>query len=259
MSEKLLSTPDHNDGSPAGMRRRSVLAAGAWTAPAIVAVGAAPAFAATGCPAGGYRYLLNWATATLTPVSGGFTVTVVPTNGTAANAVTLKVTNAMIGGATAISGNMAVSGGGIGGTGARGLTLTQNTPTNANSRRNYRQEVSFEFVGATVTNLSFMITDIDSANGDFQDRVELDPAFTGTPAHTSGDRVTGSGTQASPWQLNDGDSPQDNGSGTRGNVTVTRGSVAAPFKLTYWNAENNFNTNNSQTIYLTNFTFTKPC
>ena len=253
------------DARPLG--RRTVLAAAAWSVPAVSVVAAAPAYAATvGCPVGGYTYTLNWATLrpTATAITGGFQVSVVPTNGTAAqkaaNTIILKVTNSFEGGATAYTGNMALSSGNIGGTGAKGLGFLQNTPTNtvAANRRNYRQEITFDFGASPITDLSFKITDIDSLDGDFIDQVEISPTMTGAPQHSTGTRVTGSGTTASPWHSTNPNSDQDNEDGTRGNITVTSSSVSS-FVLTYWNSQTSFRVDNSQAIYLTNFTFKKAC
>lgn len=154
--------------------------------------------------------------------------------------------------------NLAVTTGTVGGTTSRGLSLHQSpkvdssktsTPTNAN-----KSITTFTF-SESVQNLSFTITDIDSATRDFVDAVAISGAsYSGVLADST--YLQGDGSVRNPWR---GKVVQalDDATSNWGNVTVTFPEVTS-FQLHYWNQQDSSSPDidGDQGIYLTNFRVT---
>ena len=87
-----------------------------------------------------------------------------------------------------------------------------------------------------VTNLTFTITDIDSASSDFTDGVAVSSAspFTTTKANSTRTGLNGSGTLADPWRPFSYNNPVPD-SGTNGNGTVRFAGEVTSFQIHYWN------------------------
>lgn len=139
------------------------------------------------------------------------------------------------------------------GTGERALMLRH---VNHGEGRNYRQVVTISFARA-VTDLRFTISDVDSLNNVFYDRVELDGVRTATRVGVVGVGLNEPETNPNvnnkgPWRSSVSSDNEDIDSGGR-NVSVTYASVAAntPITLTYWSSR----AGSEQYIFLSDFTF----
>lgn len=225
--------------------RRSLLAASAWSVPAVVVASAAPAFATSPAPIADcdVDYSLRWAN------FNAQTGVVVAQSVTGAAPLTLSVTNQFRGNMTAASAvenrqtyqNLRVSPVAVGGL-TRGLTLMQRISNGmpASSRRANRQEVTFRF-SRPVKGLSFSVTDIDSlmpggGSQQYRDQVEI----TGAPAAEFGSgALRGSGTLGAPW-WNSNNSGYTTGS-ANGNVRVQFAPTVSVQQvvLTFWNNADN--------------------
>ena len=253
--------------------RRSVIRAGAWTAPVVMVVASAPyAAASPGCTPVTGHYVVTWGTTAYSRSADKTSGTAVITSTTSgAKSVTMTLSSVVSGGMVRGNGtenlNLLVSSGNVSGTGQKGLTFEQYIPGRDTSGRANRQSVTLSF-STPVKNLSFLLTDIDSLNGDFYDQVEVSGA-TFTSSTPTGSEVIGSGTQASPFHIqgtganHKGENPQNNSTGKGGNVRVTVAGPVSSLVLTYWNSETHFdnNVNNDQIVYLTDLSFdaTPPC
>ena len=254
--------------------RRSVVRGAAWSVPVVSLAATAPAFAAS-CGSTDVDYLLDWGNTGLTtyaaPVTPGGgtgnkvgTATVLAPAGSGGTSLLVTFTSAVFNSVARASDNLTISSetdiGNLG-TGVRGLNISHDSPIS--SGRANRQEVSISFSRA-VTGLSFTITDIDSAAGNWWDRVELSGVRTGTPVartRNRGNYVLGDGTNTTetatsgPWRFYDDDTNVANSGNDIGNIAVNYpGTIAAntPIVLTYWTTVGGGN----QRIFLSDFTFT---
>ena len=273
--------------------RRNVVKAGIWTAPAVVAVSAAPAFAAGSQCVASVPYTVNWAGTvnpyTFTPASATFpygpgtgTIVATPTTAgltaaqiaaiqplavTVTNAVpTSGTTNRMRGGTFTYGGNtfsnMRVTTANVSGWGERGLTLAQSTDGDTTGPVNHFQTVTFGF-DRPITSLSFAVGDIDATNGNHSDRVSLTSGATDY-AHTTGTRGanlwgTGRGTSDGANQTAagayrpSGNAIVNDNTGTEGNVTLSYANAVTSVTVRFWN---NLTDGGQQWIFLKNLTFT---
>ncbi|MBE7324516.1 hypothetical protein IEQ44_07615 [Nocardioides sp. Y6] len=278
----MKSTPSTSSASTMpSPTRRTLLAASAWSVPVVALASAAPAYASSGCLTTSYQ--LNWGeqgawtyglTGPATPGNGVGQIVAMPVSAPVAGQVfdplSITFTNTFHGsmqrsGNLTTEGNMIVTPGAVGGTGARGLEMWQQMGSTASRTastvHNDRQTITFDF-GRPVTNLSFTITDIDahqpatSTNGQYRDAVYVSQAPT---SFSLGSRVTGQGTQASPWTPNVTTSSStglDNGTDNRGNVRLTYAGPIQALSVTFYNTETRrLSSNGSQAIYFTNFDF----
>ena len=258
-----------------GVSRRSIAKGAAWATPTILAVGMAPAYATS--PRCFVTTTIDWGTSryTRTSATGGTYTTADPDGSSGSlQPLTLTVQNTFLGSNTQLGSqnfngssktsscncnrNLAVTNGTVGGTTSRGLSLHQSpkddssktsTPTNAN-----KSITTFTF-SESVQNLSFTITDIDSATRDFVDAVAISGAsYSGVLADST--YLQGDGSVGNPWR---GKVVQalDDTTSSRGNVTVTFPSVTS-FELHYWNQHelSSPDIDGDQGIYLTNFRVT---
>lgn len=271
--------------------RRSVVKAGIWTAPAVVAVSAAPAFAASLCKPS-IPFAVNWASTTspyafvpfdsanqfgpgtgtiiAAPDTSGLSTAEVnaiqPLTVTASNTFPNPTTgvNRMAGGSFTYSGNtfsnMRVTTVNVSNWQQRGLTLAQSQgqgSTTGTTRYDHRQQLTLGF-DRPVSSLSFRIGDIDATSRNHSDRVNL----TSTPdvVHTTsakastlyGDgRGTTDGTTTGPYRPT-GSAIVDDNTGTGGNVTVTYPSPVTAVTIRFWNNDSD---GGMQWIFLSNLTF----
>lgn len=246
----------------------TAIAAGLWTAPAVVAVTAAPALAssgATACATG--SYVMRWSdhydarTRQAAPL-----LTSAGVGRNANDPLSLSITSSFAG--SMVSGsapdgasNLTVSPFNVGGTGRRGLTLMQRSSGTRllGTLSDHFQRVTLTF-GRPVSNLKFTITDIDSFSGQYQDRVFV----SGSPAGTkpSPTLLTGAGSSGSPWRSTGTDNNLPSTTDSRGNVTVdyTGQPASATYTITFWNAQTNsrrtpLTGNGLQGIFLTDLSF----
>jgi hypothetical protein len=240
--------------------RRTVVRSAAWAVPAVAAVSAAPAFAAsevcTTYNVNGFPFYSG------TSSVGGTRRSTWSQTHTAPG----SSASVLVQGLATMTGSMRLGGSNnnttndnfrgyqmVGGVG-QGLCLHQARTTNSgNQPRNHRGAYTFTF-GQPVTNLSFYLTDIDYMAGDFADRVELSGAFTYSMPG-SNNTVTGAGTQASPFRSS-GTVNENDWNSSRGNVLITYPGEITTFTITYWNALTSFsNVDRDQAIYIGNMSF----
>ncbi len=243
-----MSTTDVPAGAPRAVSRRALTAGAAWVTPVVVFGVAAPAFAASPPCVGSFR--LNWGATAYTKnnVNSG-TATVGPTAGTALPVV-VSFASAVTGAVTRDAENLTVPATtNIGGLGffERGLTLVHSDPISAG--RTNRQTVTIIF-SRPVTGLAFTITDIDSSDDAWYDRIELSGVRTATPAS----HVDGTGVLNDPWRYDDDDTNVGNTS-NRGNVGISYPGQVSSITLEYWSTVRGGN----QRIFLSDFTFTADC
>lgn len=225
--------------TPSRLTRRSVTRGAAWAIPTIMIGAAAPLAAASPCAP--QHYVLDWGggtgtTYTRNSATSG-TAIVDPDGAGPIAQVVMTISAQFVGdmeATTSAPANLAVTAGQIGGTGQVGLALHQAITTprgDTQPQRSARQVVTFSF-SEPVRNLQFTLTDIDSTEDDFIDRIELSPTATVAPVTTW---VTGLGTQASALRpTNDDRSVPD--TSADGNARVTYAGPLSSFTMTYWNA-----------------------
>lgn len=242
--------------------RRTVTRAAAWTVPVIAVAATAPAYAASCAPVRassgnitGYSRVsaVEW-NATFDVDAGG------PLPG---NVMTVKATydsgmSVRNDGPNGVNDNFTIAAS-VGGLGMSGLVMAQrptvDTPAAPLAALGH---YAFTFTKA-VSNLTFTLTDIDSATGDFWDSVWLTPGFT-VSGKASG--LQGAGTSASPFKQTSGNTPVDNTNGGAGNVTITYPGPINGFTINYSNAATSFATgiDQDQVVTITNFGFDfQPC
>lgn len=241
--------------------RRSVAAGLAWAVPVIAVGAAAPKAAASPCAP--QAYLLDWGgtrtTYTRNSATSG-TAAVDPDGAGPIAPVTMSIASVFTGpmqagSETGANNNIRVSTTGVGGTGQVGLMFHQTLNGSLQAtppQRAARQAITFTF-SEPVTGLSFTVTDIDSNQGDFNDRIELSGAFTYAIANTT--RLGGAGTQASPFAPTSTNFPVAD-TQNAGNVTITYPGTITTFTITYWNAVTSYSgVDRDQGVYLTDFSF----
>ncbi|WP_158707669.1 hypothetical protein [Janibacter massiliensis] len=154
--------------------------------------------------------------------------------------------------------NLDVTTGTVGGTTSRGLSLHQSPKVDSSktsTRTNANKSITTFTFSESVQNLSFTITDIDSATRDFVDAVAISGAsYSGVLADST--YLQGDGSVGNPWR---GKVVQalDDATSNWGNVTVTFPEVTS-FQLHYWNQQDSSSPDidGDQGIYLTNFRVT---
>lgn len=271
--------------------RRGLLAASAWSVPAVVVASSAPAFATTtSVPAACVEadYLYNWVGSTWTYTSNNSKVvagsgagvgfgyaSVVSTlpQGARHDPVKVTLTNNFSGNTVGLVNdagkNMVVPAHVVGGLDHRGLELYQGISTSVARKKPEDRPKDHQIIEVTfdraVSGLSFTITDIDFNTNQYADRVELSGSYTAKRAqegktHT----VSGAGTPNDPWRGQAGGNI-DHVTDGRGNVTVTFKEPVRSFTLKFWSAEggrttvwgqdNYVNSRGAQAIFLSNFSF----
>lgn len=257
--------------------RRGLLAASAWSVPAVVVASAAPAFATSGLPGCvPVAYRVNWDSDgyQFSTEEGRGAVMAVKESALPSNAaeepLMLEVSSVFAGslraaaagsGAERIS-NLEVSQRNVGGLGHRGLAVVQEATSDRipQPRSASAQTVTLSF-SREVRDLRFEITDVDRmlpgwGEGQFQDRVWMDPRPS-SGAYDSG-RLTGAGTEGDPWRGRFLTDNVDHFGDGRNNVVVSyQGHSARQFRLTFWNDESRRLTGRGlQGIFLSNLSFT---
>lgn len=262
-----MATPSTATGDAQhGIRptRRTVTRAAAWSVPVIAAVTTAPAYAASCAPvlvnsarmtSYARRSSVEW-TATFDPDGTG------PLPG---NVMTVRATYDTgmsvrndSGGANDSNDNFSLASA-VGGLGVAGLVMAQrptvDTPTAPLAAFGH---YAFTFT-RPVTGLTFTLTDIDSATGDFWDSVWLTPGFTWS-GRAAG--LQGVGTSANPFKQVGGNSAVDNAAGNGGNVTISYAGPISGFTINYSNAQTSFaaNIDQDQVVTIANISFSyQPC
>lgn len=241
--------------------RRTFARTTAWAVPTVAIGAAAPALAASSCPPIAYTFDYSSTFTRASDTSASLT-TIDPTG--APKPVTMTVNAAYTGGMasgseTRANDNLTINTGTVGGYNTGALTITQTlTGNHSNYQRSAYGTYTFSFTSGgkpvTVTGLSFTITDIDSASGDFVDTVELSSGFTITKRSSA---VTGDATLANPARPTSTNAPQDTAA-SGGNLSVTYAGPLSSFTMTYWNAMTSFPypySDRDQTVFLTNVSF----
>lgn len=247
--------------------RRSVTRAAAWTVPVIAVAAAAPAYAAS-C-ASRRMTVANVVTSSVRRESAiKWTATFDPDAAGALPNNVLTVSATYDKGMGVRNDAGAVAGGAndnftiqaqVGGLNTYGLVMaqrpTQDTPT---APLDAFGHYAFSFT-KPVSNLTFTLTDIDSAAGDFLDAVKLTPGFTYAPLSAT---MQGSGTVADPFRPVGTNAPIDNTNSNAGNVTITYAGPISGFTIDYKNAAASFaaNVDQDQVVTIANFAFDyQPC
>lgn len=233
----MSNVTNHPSSSPkhAGVSRRAVATAGAWSVPAIASVVSGP-LAAASDPTPCAAKVIDWGQI---PVGTAVTPQDVLTAPGSLVTMSLAAT-----GATTVSDNLTVLAGPDGG--LSGPFLNVALPGYGPNS----QSVTFTF-SAPVRGVSFTIADIDSNVQEiFREGVSLSPeSFVVTAL---GPELSGSGTVADPWVSTLGTSVSPTSSD--GNVTVVFPGVIQSFTITLFDLEPN-NTPNDHSIDVFNVTF----
>lgn len=242
--------------------RRTVARASAWTVPVIAVAATTPAHAAscaavraTSANITAYDRVsaLEW-NATFDVDRGG----PLPGNVMTARATYDSGMSVRNDGPNGTHDNFTI-GGSVGGLGTAGLVMAQrptlDTPAAPLTAFGH---YAFSF-SKPVSKLSFTLTDIDSATGDFWDSVWLTPGFT---VSNKAAGLQGAGTAADPFRQTSGNTPVDNTNGGAGNVTLTYAGTLTAFTINYSNAATSFarGVDQDQVVTITNFAFEfQPC
>lgn len=168
---------------PQNVSRRSVTAGTLWSAPAVAIAAAAPAVAVSACVTytGAFTQPSSY-----NPVPLSYTF-----RGSDGSTVTVSLSTASYGGKTLLSNNLTAAGNvnkgynGMGDLATDGLQLQQQGTGG--------QRLTFTF-SQPVSNLSFVVADIDNSGKQHKDSVTLSP----TPSVVNGSAVTGSGVTGDP-------------------------------------------------------------
>lgn len=239
--------------------RRNVVRGAAWSVPVVAVAATAPAFAAS-CTTD-YAMRLDWgnAVAEFSRALNGNSATASATGGAGSTPLLVTFGSVYIRpnnqADRRASNNLTVppdTNVGGAGTGQRALMLRH---LNHGEGRTYRQVLTISFARA-VTGLSFRISDIDSLNNTFYDRVELTGTREGvrTGVRGRGLEETENNNSRGPWRsTSDSDNADTNTAERIVDVTYS-GTIAAntPITLTYWSAR----AGSEQYIFLGDFTFT---
>lgn len=235
-----MAAPDDGDGTGVQPTRRTVTRAAAWSVPVVVAATTAPAFAAS-CPRARATVsdLTTFARTSATRWTATFDVD--GTGPRSAIDVTIEATydpgmrvrNDANGGPRD---NFTITGP-VGGLGTYGLVLAQR-PTEDTPRSRLHAAGHYRFTFARpVSNLTFTVTNIDSATGDCLDSVALTPGFTFAPLPTT---LQGVGTSGNPFRPRSPSAPIDGTNSTAGNVRITYAGPLTTFTIDYKNAATSF-------------------
>jgi len=275
--EELTVRADLESGPVLAPSRRTITRAAAWTVPVVAVSPTAPAYAASPCdPRAG---AVDWGDASRYNRAGAASATYTvpdPDGAGPGQALTLTITNTFLGSNTRLGGQPGLFGGapandnlrtttGVGGSGSGATSLElHQSPISDNQKvgtwtgTSNKSITTFTFSRA-VTNLTFTICDIDSAQNDFWDGIALAGApFTSGKANAT--YVLGDGSTGNPFRADNGNRPIGDNS-TDGNVTITMPSVTS-FEFHYWNlsSSSSWLVDDDQAVYLSGFTFDyKPC
>ena len=238
--------------------RRTVLRGAAWTAPAVVVAGSAPALAASPCEP--TPVTVDWESARYTRQSATSGYYTIPLSDD--TTITMQISSSFTGGMEpgGVAGdggtandNLRLSSFIIGGTGERGLVLHQNDrryPRYAGY--NGVQTVTFTF-DRQVSTLDFDVTDIDAQRGDFRDAVSVSSNLVGTPA----EGVTRETYNGGAWYRSTSYSLVNNALGTN-NLRV-HGENVTTFQVKYANWDRAYTgVDRDQRVFLTDFRLTVP-
>lgn len=252
-----------------GPSRRTVTRVAAWSVPVVAAAATAPAFAAS-CgsvsPVSGTidwdsRYQMSngwfsyWVNRWSRTNNYAGTYTLEQPNNTAAQG--LRVSAAYSGEMVPLGNRTLRPNAPVGGLTVGGLCLAQYnnraSARPAGQRRQDRGAYTFTF-DRPVTNLTFTVTDVDSATGDFWDMLELSSVAPFTVG-SKGSKVTGSGSETAPYAATGGNTDVNDTTGSAGNVTVTFPGPLSSFTITYWNNVENFTQDTTQAVWVSDMTF----
>jgi hypothetical protein len=216
-------------------RRRSVVAAGAWAAPAVVAASATPAFAASPC----ITQLLNW---------DSYPTGAAPPASIVIAGVTITRSLAYGGGATPNPSSGFVLAGPQGGIVGNALAIAMGaTGTPVATGNSAVLTLSFD---TAIKDLSFTLTDIDRVQAGWRDQVSVTPGF--TLVGTLGSNINvGNGSAGTPWSsTNNVNLP---GTNSTGNVAVRYAGPISTVSITYTNGADAGA--NSMAIFLSDVSF----
>lgn len=240
--------------------RRTVLRGAAWTAPAVVAAGSAPALAASTNPCEPVPVTVDWQSASYVRNSSTSGVYTIPLSD--GSTVTMQLsstfTNMSAGGVTAPSAtsndNLRLSQFNIAGTGEPGLVLHQN---DLKYQGLYGYQTLTVTFSRTISSISFAVTDIDWNPTDFRDAVRPSGNLTATPS---------SGVSISPstdpnfagYYRKQNQGSTDNAS-AESNLQLS-GTNISTFSLRYANFDTSYNQHpdRDQRVFLTDFHLTVP-
>lgn len=209
--------------TPTQLPRRTLVAAGAWTVPVVVAATAAPAYAASNCNGGTVR-TVTWQTNSATGGSNTSQTGTITGN-------TLSVSSSYAGSAgSRATRNMASYS--VNSTNDS-FELSNNIPPagTANIESNY-QTATFTF-GSRVQSVTFTIDDIDRAStgqSAFADRVAIIPGTSASASGVGGADIMGTGTTGTPWQT----TTETGAYEARQSVDVTITGAFTSFSIRYW-------------------------
>jgi hypothetical protein len=200
----------------AQIRRRTLVAGAAWSAPAILLATAAPAVAASVPPCKPVTLVTDWTSSSWmrTSATTGTYTWVNPLGNGSIPVLTLTVTASVVGSSftSLASGNLTGTAGPTGGFSQPGLDLSLNLTKKTSNTTDTGADYLFAF-SQPVTGLSTTITDIDgtyfnntsSNSGAERVRVSSPSTITGTVANSS--YLTGTGTIADPWRRRPNSTP----------------------------------------------------
>ncbi|WP_404371480.1 hypothetical protein [Kytococcus sedentarius] len=238
--------------------RRTVMRSAAWTAPAVVVAGSAPALAASPCEP--TPVTVDWESANYTrksayegvytiPLSDGSTLTM-----TLNSVFTSMRPGGVAGGGLSSNDNLRLSQFNIGGTGEPGLVLHQNDKLH--QRQNGYQTLTVTF-SRTISSISFAVTDIDWLRTDFRDAVRPSGNLTAVPSSgvrlspSTDPRFRGYYRKETPGVTNN-DDPASN--------LQLSGTNLTSFTLQYANFDQDYDRHDDrdQAVFLTDFDITVP-
>lgn len=269
---------DLESGPVRAPSRRTVTRAAAWSVPVVTMVATAPAYAASPCDP--RSATVDWGDASrynrANATSATYTIPD-PDGAGPGQALTLTITNTFLGSNTRLGDQLfnlnnnwgsndnlrPTTGVGGSGNGTSSLELHQSPRDNNQKVSTWtgttnKSITTFTFSRA-VTNLTFTLRDIDSAQNDFWDGIALTGAAFSSGKANAG-YVTGTGALGNPFRADGTNRGVADGS-TDGNVTITMPSVTS-FELHYWNLSDSsaFLVDGDQAVYLSGFSFDyKPC
>jgi hypothetical protein len=245
---------DLGTGTNLTTSRRTIVRGAAWSVPVVAVAATAPAFAASPCTDGIFA-TMDWSVPRYYRQGGqnrdrgyGYTrtnnstatyLTQDPDGGGPQLPISVNISVSYGSNTTADVDQLFLSDVNIGGTGAPGLTFHQ-TPANVNNLSSTlnnanKSVITFAF-SRPVTEMSFTMTDIDSASSDFRDAVGIAGATISSFSIANTGQVGGVGTVANPFKVIPNNSAIDNTTGTGGNVNVTLTNFST-FELHYWNGQ----------------------
>ncbi len=220
------------------VNRRMIRSTSVWATH--VAVAGLAALWSTNAASAPASYVLDWGTTSYSQASNGLSGSARITSASTPSAtpVTMSVASKFSGAMHAASSgtdfsNLTTSPGTIGGTSQQGLTLMQSFThsSRTNGTRANRQSVTFTF-SQPVSNLSFVISDVDSQRYNFWDVVEISSKASFTATTDAG--VTGGAK--GPWSQKSNNT-SINSALSGGDISVHFTSPVTTFTLVTWNKQ----------------------